>query len=44
MTESTLRYLIREAIEEIHLQKLSEKSKTSNVKGKTLINDTKNKK
>jgi hypothetical protein len=26
MTESTLRYLIREAIEEIHLQKLSEKS------------------
>jgi len=26
MTESTLRYLIREAIEDIHLQKLSEKS------------------
>jgi len=26
MTESTLRYLIREAIEDIHLQKLSEKA------------------
>jgi hypothetical protein len=26
MTEDTLRYLIREAIEDIHLQKLSEKA------------------
>jgi hypothetical protein len=44
MDNLTLRFLIREAVEEIYLQKLSKKPLTSNVKGKTLINKTKNKK